>query len=208
MLGLRGASRYYHPLFREAFAMECEAHRRVRADYGLTNVRLMVPFCRTPAEGERVLQLMTEGGLERGENGLQIFMMCEIPSNIMLAEQFAPMFDGFSIGTNDLTQLMLGVDRDSAAVAPLFDEGNPAVMEMVCSFIEVAHRFGRPVGVCGQAPSDRPELIAALIDAGIDAISVSPDALASTAQAVALAEQVHAEAIAATPTPREERPSP
>lgn len=208
MLGLRGASRYYHPLFREAFAMECEAHRRVRLDYGLTNVRLMIPFCRTPAEGERVLRLMTEAGLERGEHGLQVFMMCELPSNIILAETFAALFDGFSIGTNDLTQLMLGVDRDSASVAPLFDEGSPAVMEVIRRFVEVAHRFSRPVGVCGQAPSDRPELIEALIDAGVDAISVSPDALAATVQAIASVEQSRTTRAATSPRPREERPHP
>lgn len=208
MLGLRGASRYYHPLFREAFAMECEAHRRVRTDYGLTNVRLMVPFCRTPAEGERVLQLMKEAGLERGMHDLQVFMMCEVPSNIILAAQFAAMFDGFSIGTNDLTQLMLGVDRDSASVAPLFDEGDPAVMEVIRRFVEVAHHFSRPVGVCGQAPSDRPELIEALVDAGVDAISVSPDALTATSQAMAIVEQSRAKGPSVPSGPREERPNP
>ena len=177
MLGFRGASRYTHPRYREAFALECRAMRRVREDMGLTNVKLMIPFCRTPEEGRRVVEAMAEHGLRRGVHGLEVYVMCEIPSNVLLAREFAEVFDGFSIGSNDLTQLVLGVDRDSELVAPIFDERNAAVRTMVSAVIRVAHDCGRKVGICGQAPSDYPEFAEFLVREGIDSISLNPDAL-------------------------------
>ena len=153
MLGWRGASRYYHPGYKEGFLLEVAAVKRVREEFGLANLKVMIPFCRTPEEGERVLATMKEGGLVRGERGLEVYVMAEIPSNILLAEEFAEIFDGFSIGSNDLTQLVLGVDRDSATVAPLFDERNAAVKWACARLIEAAHASGRKVGICGQAPS-------------------------------------------------------
>lgn len=177
MLGWRGASRYYHPSYKEGFLLEVAAVKRVREVFGLTNLKLMIPFCRTPAEGEQVLATMREGGLVRGENGLEVYVMAEIPSNILLAEAFAKLFDGFSIGSNDLTQLTLGVDRDSRTVAPLFDERNDAVKWSCKHLIEVAHAQGRPVGICGQAPSDYPEFAAFLVGCGIDSISLTPDSV-------------------------------
>jgi pyruvate,water dikinase len=180
MLGWRGASRYYHPDYKEGFALECAAVKRVRETFGLTNLKLMIPFCRTPAEGERVLAAMREGGLVRGENGLEVYVMAEIPSNILLAERFAELFDGFSIGSNDLTQLTLGVDRDSTTVAPLFDERNEAVKWSCGHLIDAAKRAGRKVGICGQAPSDFPDFAAFLVERGIDSISLSADALVRT----------------------------
>ncbi len=189
MLGFRGASRYAHPRYREGFALECAAVRRVRRDMGLTNLKLMVPFCRTPEEGRRVLEVMAEEGLRRGEDGLEVYVMCEIPSNVLLAGDFAAIFDGFSIGSNDLTQLVLGVDRDSPLVAPLFDERSPAVKEMVRRVIEEAHRAGRKVGICGQAPSDYPEFAAFLVDCGIDSMSLNPDAVLPVLRHVAEVEK-------------------
>ena len=180
MLGWRGASRYYHPDYKEGFLLECAAVRRVRETFGLTNLKLMVPFCRTPEEGERVLGAMREGGLVRGENGLEVYVMAEIPSNILLADRFAKIFDGFSIGSNDLTQLTLGVDRDSTTVAPLFDERNEAVKWSCAHLVDAAHRAGRKVGICGQAPSDFPDFAAFLVECGIDSISLSADALVRT----------------------------
>jgi pyruvate,water dikinase len=180
MLGWRGASRYYHPDYKEGFLLECAAVKRVRETFGLTNLKLMVPFCRTPEEGERVLGAMREGGLVRGENGLEVYVMAEIPSNILLAERFARIFDGFSIGSNDLTQLTLGVDRDSTTVAPLFDERNEAVKWCCAHLLEAAHKAGRKVGICGQAPSDFPDFAAFLVERGIDSISLSADALVRT----------------------------
>jgi pyruvate, water dikinase len=188
MLGFRGAARYVHPLYREGFALECAAIRRVRGEMGLTNVKLMVPFCRTPEEGRRVLDVLAEEGLRRGEDGLEILVMCEIPSNVLLAADFAALFDGFSIGSNDLTQLVLGVDRDSPLVAPSFDERNPAVKEMLERTIEAAHAAGRKVGICGQAPSDYPELAAFLVEHGIDSLSLNADAVITTLRTVAAAE--------------------
>ena len=190
MLGWRGASRYYHPNYREGFALEVAAVRRVREQIGLTNVHVMIPFCRTPAEGERVLATMREAGLVRGENGLEVHVMAEIPSNILLASEFAKLFDGFSIGSNDLTQLILGIDRDSATVAPLFDERNDAVKWSCAHLIDAAHAAGRKVGICGQAPSDYPDFAAFLVEHGIDSISVTPDALARTRRRVAEVEAV------------------
>jgi pyruvate,water dikinase len=189
MIGIRGASRYYRDLYREGFLLECRAIRRVREEIGLDNVIVMIPFCRTPAEADRVLEVMAGEGLERGRNGLEVYVMAEIPSNIVLAEQFAERFDGFSIGSNDLTQLTLGIDRDSSELAELFDERNPAVTAMIRALIDRAHRAGRPVGLCGQAPSDHPEFAAFLVEAGIDSISLNPD---SVVQAIAVVSKAEA----------------
>jgi pyruvate,water dikinase len=180
MLGWRGASRYYHPEYREGFLLEVAAVRRVREVFGLRNLAVMVPFCRTPAEGAQVLAAMREGGLVRGADGLAVYVMAEIPSNALLADDFASLFDGFSIGSNDLTQLTLGIDRDSARVAPLFDERSPAVKALCAMLIDAAHRAGRKVGICGQAPSDYPEFAAFLVERGIDSLSLNPDALVRT----------------------------
>ncbi|MCL4214724.1 MAG: phosphoenolpyruvate synthase [Gemmatimonadales bacterium] len=181
MLGFRGASRYYDARYREAFALECAAIQRVRREMGLTNVKVMIPFCRTLDEGRKVLEELARNGLVRGDDGLEVWVMCEIPSNVILAEEFAELFDGFSIGSNDLTQLALGVDRDSELLAPLFNERDPAVLRMIRQTIEGAHRKDRPVGICGQAPSDSAEFAEFLADAGIDSISLNPDALAKVA---------------------------
>lgn len=180
MLGFRGASRYYHPRYREGFALECRAVRQVRDEMGLTNLKLMIPFCRTIEEGIRVQEEMAGHGLKRGENGLEVYVMCEIPSNVILAAGFCDIFDGFSIGSNDLTQLVLGVDRDSEIVAPLFNERNPAVMEMIAKVIAVCHRKKCKIGICGQAPSDYPEFARFLVEEGIDSISLNPDTMLKT----------------------------
>jgi len=189
MLGWRGASRYYHPDYREGFLLECAAVRRVRETFGLENLKVMIPFCRTPQEGRRVLEVMREAGLVRGVNGLEVLVMAELPSNVILAEEFAAIFDGFSIGSNDLTQLVLGVDRDSSQVAPLFDERDEAVKRMIASLIATARRLGKPVGICGQAPSDHPDFGAFLVEQGIDSISVTPDALLRLSREVLAAER-------------------
>jgi pyruvate,water dikinase len=186
MLGWRGASRYYDEAYREAFRLECEALRRVREDVGLDNVVVMVPFCRTPEEGRRVLDLLAEFGLSRDD--LDVYVMVELPSNVVLADRFAALFDGFSIGSNDLTQLTLGVDRNSAKLAPLFDEANEAVKRSVRAAIDGAHRHDRHVGICGDAPSTVPGYVEFLVDAGIDAVSVSPDVAVETVLRVAEAE--------------------
>jgi len=175
MLGLRGASRYCHPAYAEGFALECAAMKRVREDMGLTNVKLMIPFCRRVDEGERVIATMAACGLKRGVDGLEIYVMCEIPNNVIQIDAFAKLFDGFSIGSNDLTQLVLGVDRDSQLVAFDFDERDAGVQSMIRQAVEGAHRNGRHVGICGQAPSDYPEMVDFLVDIGIDALSVTPD---------------------------------
>ena len=188
MLGFRGASRYYDERYREGFALECRALKRVREELGFSNVIVMVPFCRTPAEADRVLEAMAENGLRRGENGLQIYMMCEIPSNVILAEQFATRFDGFSIGSNDLTQLVLGVDRDSGILANLFDERDEAVTRMISEAIRKAHAAGIKIGICGQGPSNHPDFAAFLISEGIDSMSLNPDSFVRTIKAVAEAE--------------------
>ena len=177
MLGFRGASRYYNERYREGFKLECEAMKEVREKMGLTNVKLMIPFCRTLDEGRKVVQLMEEFGLKRGLDGLQIYVMCEIPSNVILAEEFAGIFDGFSIGSNDLTQLTLGIDRDSAIVNALFDERNEAAKWMISTAIRKAKKAGVKIGLCGQAPSDYPEFAQFLVEEGIDSISFNPDAL-------------------------------
>lgn len=184
MLGFRGASRYYDPRYREGFALECRAMKQVRDVMGLTNVKLMVPFCRTVEEGRLVLAEMERHGLKRGEKGLEVYVMCEIPSNVILAEDFAEIFDGFSIGSNDLTQLVLGVDRDSEIVAHLFDERNEAVKKMVATVIKAAKAKGRKIGICGQAPSDYPEFANFLVEQGIESMSLNPDAVIRTTMAV------------------------
>jgi pyruvate,water dikinase len=189
MLGFRGASRYYHERYREGFLLECRAMRKVREEMGLTNVKLMIPFCRTVEEGKKVVSLMEEAGLARGKDGLEIYVMCEIPANVILAEEFAEVFDGFSIGSNDLTQLTLGVDRDSEIVAPLFDERNPAVYRMVEEAIGKARACKRKIGICGQAPSDYPEFARFVVSRGIDSISLNPDTVIETIRLVAAVEE-------------------
>ncbi len=189
MLGWRGASRYYDPNYRQAFAMECQAFKRVRDEMGLTNVIPMIPFCRTPDEGRKVLAEMAEHGLVRGENDLQVYVMCEIPSNVILADEFSEVFDGFSIGSNDLTQLTLGLDRDSSLVAHLFDERNQAVKNMLSMVIAKAKQNNRKIGICGQAPSDYPEFAEFLVNQGITSISLNPDSVLKTRLKVAEVEK-------------------
>ncbi|HWV06093.1 phosphoenolpyruvate synthase [Ralstonia sp.] len=189
MLGFRGASRYYSPRYREGFALECRAIYRLRNEMGFKNVVVMIPFCRSTKEADRVLEVMAQNGIRRGEAGLKIYVMCEIPSNVILAKAFAQRFDGFSIGSNDLTQLTLGVDRDSADLAELFDEQDDAVKWMIQSVITKAHEAGAHVGLCGQAPSDHPEFAAFLVECGIDSISVSPDSFIAVKRTVAAAER-------------------
>ncbi len=198
MLGWRGASRYYDKRYRDAFALECQALKRVREEMGLTNVIPMIPFCRTPDEGRRVLAEMAKHGLERGHSqaepgrALQVYVMCELPSNVIMAEEFCEVFDGFSIGSNDLTQLTLGLDRDSALVAHLFDERFPGVKRMVEMAIATAKKKGRKIGICGQAPSDYPEFAQFLVEQGIDSISLNPDSVLKTLLIVAKVEAVKA----------------
>ena len=177
MIGFRGASRYYSPLYKKGFKLECEAMKKVRDEMGLNNVKLMIPFCRTVEEGKKVIQLMEQYGLRRGENKLEIYTMIEVPSNIILADKFAEVFDGFSIGSNDLTQLTLGIDRDSELLGPLFDENDQAVKEMIRQVIKSAKKSGTKIGLCGQAPSDLPEFAQFLVAEEIDSISLNPDAL-------------------------------
>ena len=190
MLGFRGAARYAHPAYAPGFALECAALRRVRADMGLVNVRVMVPFCRRVDEAARVIDALARNGLKRGENGLEIYVMCEIPNNVIQIDAFAELFDGFSIGSNDLTQLVLGVDRDSDLVAFDFDERDPGVMEMLRQAVAGARRNGRHVGICGEAPANYPDIAAFLTQLGIDSISVNPESVAGTMEAVAAAERV------------------
>jgi pyruvate,water dikinase len=189
MIGFRGASRYYHARYRAGFALECHAVRKVREEMGLTNLKVMIPFCRTVEEGRRVQLEMAKHGLARGVNGLEVYVMCEIPSNVILAEEFAEIFDGFSIGSNDLTQLILGVDRDSEVVAPIFDERNPAVKKMIAQVIAACRARGRKIGICGQAPSDYPEFAQFLVEEGIDSISLNPDTVLKTTAAILEKEQ-------------------
>ncbi len=189
MIGFRGASRYYHPAYAEGFALECAAMRRVRNDMGLTNVVLMIPFCRRIDEAQRVLAYMAEQGLKRGDNGLEIYVMCEIPNNVIQIDAFSEYFDGFSIGSNDLTQLTLGVDRDSAIVAAEFDERDAGVKEMIRLAVTGAHRNNRHCGLCGQAPSDYPEMAEYLVEIGIDSMSLNPDTVLKTTQLVLATEQ-------------------
>ncbi|MCF6158261.1 MAG: phosphoenolpyruvate synthase [wastewater metagenome] len=189
MLGFRGASRYYSPRYQEGFALECQAIKRVREEIGMANVVIMIPFCRTLAEADRVLEVLAKNGLKRHENGLKVYVMSEIPSNVILAEKFAERFDGFSIGSNDLTQLVLGVDRDSAELAELFDERNDAVKMMIQKQIELAHKTHTKVGICGQAPSDYPEFAEFLVRVGIDSMSLNPDSVVEVKQRVAHIEK-------------------
>jgi pyruvate,water dikinase len=189
MLGLRGASRYLHPDFKDTFTLECKALSHVRDKMGLNNVELMVPFCRTADEGKKVIEVLAEHGLKRGENGLKVWVMCELPSNVLAIDDFAAIFDGFSIGSNDLTQLVLGCDRDSGELAHLFSEDDTAVKTAITMAIQGAHRNGLEAGLCGQAPSDKPEFAGFLVENGIDSISLTPDAILRTIYIVAKAEK-------------------
>lgn len=177
MLGFRGASRYYSDNYRDGFELECRAVKKAREQMGFDNLCIMIPFVRTLDEADHVLDVLKDNGLERGKDGLEVYMMCEIPANVLLAEAFAERFDGFSIGTNDLTQLVLGVDRDSSELSDLFDERNDAVKQAVSIVIEAAHRKNCKVGICGQAPSDHPDFAAFLVDEKIDTISLNPDSI-------------------------------
>ena len=189
MIGFRGASRYYSDAYRDGFALECKAIKKLREEMGFDNVKVMIPFCRTLEEADRVLEVMAENGLVRGENGLEVYVMCEIPSNVISAEAFAEKFDGFSIGSNDLTQLTMGIDRDSEALAGLFSERDPAVLWMIETVIAKAKAAGRKIGLCGQAPSNDPEFAKLLVKAGIDTISVTPDSFLAVKANVAEAEK-------------------
>lgn len=189
MLGWRGASRYYDPKYKKAFKLECRAIKKARERWGLKNIIVMVPFCRTVEEGKRVLEVMAQSGLKRGKDGLEIYVMCEIPSNVILAKQFAKIFDGFSIGSNDLTQLTLGVDRDSELVSHIYDERNQAVKDLISQVIRDAHESDCKVGICGQAPSDYPEFADFLVEEGIDSISLNPDTVLPTLRRVARKEK-------------------
>lgn len=180
MIGFRGASRYYDDSYREGFSLECRAMKKVRDEMGLTNVKLMIPFCRTVGEGQKVIEVMAENGLVRGESGLEIYMMVEVPSNVILIDEFGKIFDGFSIGSNDLTQLTLGLDRDSAQVAHIFDERNQAVLDLIKMAITRANKMGKKIGICGQAPSDYPEFARFLVECGIDSISLNSDTVIKT----------------------------
>jgi pyruvate, water dikinase len=184
MIGFRGAARYIHPAYAEGFALECAAMLRVRETMGLTNLKLMVPFCRRLDEARKVLAAMESHGLKRGENGLEVYVMCEIPNNVLLIDEFSELFDGFSIGSNDLTQLTLGVDRDSAIVADSFDEQDPGMRKIFKMAIEGAQRNKRHSGICGQAPSDHIEVARYLVELGIDSISLTPDRVLQTMQVV------------------------
>src|SRR5213593_2363962 len=185
MLGFRGASRYVAESFRSCFEMECQAMRRVRNEIGLTNVEIMVPFVRTLKECAQVIELLAANGLKRGDNGLRLIMMCEVPSNAVLAEQFLEHFDGFSIGSNDLTQLTLGLDRDSGLVAEAFDERDPAVKALLAMAIRACRKQGKYVGICGQGPSDHPDLARWLMEQGIESLSLNPDTVVATWMALA-----------------------
>lgn len=189
MIGFRGASRYYHPRYQAGFALECRAVKKVRDEMGLANLKLMIPFCRTIDEGIKVQAEMEKHGLKRGQDGLEIYVMCEIPSNVILADEFADIFDGFSIGSNDLTQLILGVDRDSEIVAPLFNERNAAVKKMIAQVIAACRAKDRKIGICGQAPSDYPEFAQFLVEQGIDSISLNPDTVLKTTLAIIATER-------------------
>ncbi len=180
MIGWRGASRYYSPGYKEGFALECKAIKKVREEFGLVNLKVMIPVCRTIEEGKKVLKVMKENGLVQGKDGLEVYVMCEIPSNVVLIDKFCDIFDGFSIGSNDLTQMTLGVDRDSELVADIFDERNEAVTRMIEHVISVAKKRKRKIGICGDAPSTYPEFAKFLVDCGIDSISLSPDAVIKT----------------------------
>jgi len=189
MIGFRGASRYYDPRYEAAFALECAALDKVRKKMGLHNVKIMVPFCRTPEEAQKVIAVLAKYGLKQKDNGLELYMMCEVPSNVILADEFAKIFDGFSIGSNDLTQLVLGLDRDSEIIAHLFDERNEAVKRMISTVIDIAHKNNIKIGICGEAPSDYPEFAEFLVKHGIDSLSLSPDAILKTTQRIFATEK-------------------
>jgi pyruvate,water dikinase len=189
MIGFRGASRYYDDRYKAGFRLECLALRRAREDMGLINIKPMIPFCRTVEEGEKVIALMAEHGLVQGENDLEIYAMCELPANVVFADEFLQVFDGYSIGSNDLTQLALGLDRDSEMVAHLFDERNGAVEKMIAIAIDAAIRNGKKIGICGQAPSDYPEFADFLVERGINSISLNPDTVIQTTQHILATEK-------------------
>ena len=180
MIGWRGASRYYNPKYSDAFRLECKAFLKARNEFGLKNIKIMIPFCRTIEEGKKVQKIMAEEGLKRGKDNLEIYVMCEIPSNVILADEFSKIFDGFSIGSNDLTQLTLGVDRDSEIVSDVYDERNEAVKEMIRTVLKKAKKNKRHIGICGQAPSDFPDFAQFLVREGIDSISLNPDTVIKT----------------------------
>lgn len=189
MIGFRGAARYAHPAYVDGFALECAAIKRVRENMGLTNVIVMIPFCRRVAEAVQVIAQMAKFGLRRGEHGLALYMMCEIPNNVILVDRFAEHFDGFSIGSNDLTQLTLGVDRDSEIVAFDYDERDEGVLKMISMAIQGAHRNHRHIGICGQAPSDYADFAEFLVREAIDSISLNPDAVLATIERIAALER-------------------
>jgi pyruvate,water dikinase len=195
MIGFRGASRYTHPAYEEGFALECAAMKRVREEMGFDNVILMIPFCRRVEEGQQVLDAMEKYGLKRGENGLKVYVMCEIPNNVIQIDAFCELFDGISIGSNDLTQLTLGVDRDSEIVAFDYDERDPGVMKMIEMAVEGAKRNHRHSGICGQGPSDYPEMAEALVKMGIESISLNPDSVLKTIQNIGKLESQHKDSI-------------
>ena len=180
MLGFRGASRYIDPSFRDCFELECKALKKVREEMGLSNVQVMIPFVRTVDEARKVVEILAANGLKRGEHGLKVIMMCELPSNALLADEFLEHFDGFSIGSNDLTQLTLGLDRDSGVIAHLFDERNAAVKKMLSMAIQACKKHGKYIGICGQGPSDHPDLAQWLLDQGIESVSLNPDTVVET----------------------------
>jgi pyruvate,water dikinase len=189
MIGWRGASRYYNKHYKEAFILECKAFKKVIEEFGLTNIKIMIPFCRTIKEGRKVIEIMKQNGIKKGKHGLEIYVMCEIPSNVLLAEDFAKIFDGFSIGSNDLTQLTLGLDRDSQIVSEIYDERNPAVKELISQVITTVKKTGKKIGICGQAPSDFPDFAEFLVKCGIDSISLNPDTIIKTRIKIAEAEE-------------------
>ena len=195
MIGWRGASRYYHPDYRDGFGLECRAIARAREAIGLSNIIMMIPFCRTPEEADRVIEEMAKHGLKRGRSGLQVYVMAEIPSNVVVAEAFAERFDGFSIGSNDLTQLVLGIDRDSARLSSLFNERHPAVTDTIARLLASAKKTNSHTGICGQAPSDHPEFARFLVEHGIDSISVTPDSFLRVKEQIAAAEAALAQSL-------------
>jgi pyruvate,water dikinase len=189
MIGWRGASRYYDPKFEAAFGLECKAILQVRNEMGFNNVKIMIPFCRTPKEGKQVVKVCNKYGLKQGQKGLEFYVMCEIPSNVIAAEEFADIFDGFSIGSNDLTQLTLGLDRDSELVASIYDEEEDAVKRLIADVIKTAKKRKKKIGICGQGPSDRPSFAQFLVECGIDSISLNPDTVLQTKLKIAETEK-------------------